>query len=90
MINKPQSPEGRQHISLSQYAYSIVRNDSLTFMGTINYSGFINRIVINSMLDSFDEPAYTEEERILSELTQYSKPGKTIVYVRFEEQRQLS
>jgi len=78
MIAKPQSPEGRQHISLSQYAYSVVRSDSLTFLGMINYSGFINRIVINSMLDSFDEPAYVEEERIISELTHCSKPGKTI------------
>ena len=78
MNTKPLSPEGRQHISLSQYAYSIVRSDSLTFLGTINYSGFINRIVINSMLDSFDEPAYAEEERITKELTHYSKPGKTI------------
>ena len=76
MITKPQSPEGRQHISLSQYAYSIVRSDSLTFLGTINFSGFINKIVINSMPDSFDESIYVEEERIIGELTHYSKPGK--------------
>lgn len=75
---KPQSPEGRQHINLSQYAYSIVRSDSLTFLGTINYSGFINKIVINSMLDSFDELAFAEEERITKEMTHYSKPGKTM------------
>lgn len=78
MITKPQSPEGRQHISLSQYAYSTVENDSLNYWGTINYSGFINRIVINSMLDSFDEPANTEEERIVNELTHFSKPGRTV------------
>ena len=77
MITNPQCPEGRQHISLSHYAYSIVRSDSLTFMGNINYSGFINRIVLNSMLESFDDLASTENERISNELSRYSKPGRT-------------
>ena len=77
MNTNPQCPEGRQHISLSNYAYSVVRNDSQTFMGVINYSGFINRIVLNSMPDSFEEVAYAESERISNELANYSKPGKT-------------
>lgn len=77
MSTNPQCPEGRQHISLSHYAYSIVRYDSQTFMGVINYSGFINKIVLNSMLDSFDELTSYESERISSELTQYTRPGST-------------
>ena len=77
MITTPQCLEGRQHISLSHYAYSIVRNDSLTFMGIINYSGFINRIVLNSMLESFNELSLAEKERISNELSMYSKPGRT-------------
>ena len=76
MSNSPQCPEGRQHISLSHYAYSIVRNDSLTFMGVINYSGFINRIVLNSMPETFNELAYMESERICNELINYSKIGR--------------
>ena len=77
MITNPQCPEGRQHISLSHYAYSIVRNDALTFMGGINYSGFINRIVLNSMPNSFEDMALVENERISNELAKYSKPGRT-------------
>ena len=77
MNNNPQCPEGRQHISLSYYACSVVRNDSQTFMGAINYSGFINRIVLNSMPESFEELAFEENERISNELTKYSKPGRT-------------
>lgn len=76
MNTNPQCPEGRQHISLSHYAYSIVRNDSQTFMGVINYSGFINRIVLNSMPESFEELASSENERISNELTKYTKPGR--------------
>lgn len=80
MFANPQCPEGRQHISLSNYAYSIVMSDSQTFMGTINYSGFINRIVLNSMLESFDELEYEEDERINNEITKYAKPGrKTLI-----------
>lgn len=77
MIANPQCPEGRQHISLSNYAYSIIKSDSQTFMGTINYSGFINRIVLNSMLESFDELEYAEDERICTEFSKYSKPGRS-------------
>lgn len=76
-MNNPQCPEGRQHISLSHYAYSIVRNDSLTFMGVINISGFINRIILNSMPESFDTLESEENERISNELSRYTKPGRT-------------
>ena len=69
----PISPEGRQHINLSQFAYDVIRNDSLNFLGTINMSGFINTIVENSMVESFDDLALTEEERIKSELSAYSE-----------------
>ncbi len=86
MITNPQCPEGRQHISLSHYAYSIVRNDALTFMGTINYSGFINRIVLNSMLESFDELSLSEKERISNELSKYSKPGRTTLLSEADHQ----
>ena len=86
MITNPQCPEGRQHISLSHYAYSIVRNDALTFMGTINYSGFINRIVLNSMLESFDELSLSEKERISNELSKYTKPGRTVLLSEADHQ----
>ena len=76
MNNNPQCPEGRQHINLSNYAYLIVKNDSQTFMGAINYSGFINRIVLNSMLESFDDLASNENERISNELVHYTKLGR--------------
>ena len=76
MSTKPSCPEGRQHINISNYAYSIIRNDSLSFLGTLNYSGFINRIVANSMADSFDDLVYDEEERISNELIHYSKLGR--------------
>ena len=86
MITNPQCPEGRQHISLSHYAYSTVRNDSLTFMGIINYSGFINRIVLNSMLESFDELSLAEKERISNELSMYSKPGRKSLLTESDHQ----
>lgn len=76
MNTYPQCPEGRQHINLSNYAYSIVRNDSQTFMGAINYSGFINRIVLNSMLESFDDLLSEESERISKELIHFTKLGR--------------
>ena len=41
------SPEQRQHINLSQYAFDVVRNDELTFIGKINDSGFICKILYN-------------------------------------------
>ena len=78
MRSNPSCPEGRQHINLSQYAYDVVRNDSLNFLGTINISGFINTIIEKSKLDSFDDLSLMEEERILDELTAYSRSGSTI------------
>ena len=78
MRSNPCCPEGRQHINLSQYAYDVVRNDSLNFLGTINISGFINTIIENSKLDSFDDLSLIEEERILDELTAHSRSGSTV------------
>ncbi len=40
-----------QHVSLSRHAYSTICSDSVTFLGKINLSGFINRIVRNSIDD---------------------------------------
>ena len=51
----PISPEQRQHINLSQYAFDVVQNDALTFMGKINNSGFICRILYNCGESFFDE-----------------------------------
>ena len=78
MRSKPISLEQRQHINLSQYAYDIVRNDSLNFLGTLNISGFINTIVNNSKVDSFDDLSIIEEERLKDELSSYSKSGRTV------------
>lgn len=69
MKSTPSSPEGRQHINISQYAYDVIRNDSLNFLGTINLSGFINTIVESSMAESFDDLVLEEEERIKDELS---------------------
>ncbi len=76
MKQKPICPNGRQHINLSQYAYDIVRNDALTFLGTLNISGFINKIIENTKDDSFDDIALIEEERIITELTDSSESLK--------------
>jgi hypothetical protein len=76
MRQKPICPNGRQHINLSQYAYDIVRNDALTFLGTLNISGFINKIIENTKDDSFDDIALIEEERIITELSYSSKSLK--------------
>lgn len=43
----PSSPEQRQHINISQEAYDVIQNDSLTMMGKRNISGFINTILEN-------------------------------------------
>ena len=48
------SPEQRQHLSLSSYAYEVVQNDSMTFMGEKNISGFINTIIGNCSESYFD------------------------------------
>lgn len=50
----PISPEQRQHLNLSQYAFDVVQNDALTFMGKINNSGFICRILYNCGESYFD------------------------------------
>ena len=78
MRANPSSPEGRQHISLSQYAYDVIRNDSINFLGTLNLSGFINTVIENSKVDSLDDLVLMEEERILSELSDYSNSGTFI------------
>lgn len=49
------SPEQRQRINLSQYAFDIVRNDELTFIGKINDSGFICKILYNCGEAYFDD-----------------------------------
>jgi len=54
-VKIPSSPEHRQHINLSQYAYDIIENDSQTFMGRKNISGFINTI-----LEYYGESYYDE------------------------------
>ena len=82
MKQKPISPNGRQHVNLSQYAFDIVRSDSLNFLGTLNNSGFINTIIENSSVDSFDELALIEEERIKTELSTYtSKPTEAEIKI---------
>ncbi len=48
--------EQRQHINLSQYAYDVILNDSLTLMGQKNISGFINLILSNC-----EETYYTDK-----------------------------
>ena len=39
--------EQRQHISLSKYAHDTICNDAIEFMGEVNKSGFINKIIQN-------------------------------------------
>lgn len=75
MRSTPNSPEQRQHINLSQYAYDVIRNDSINFLGGINFSGFINIIIENSKDEPFDDLALIEEERIMAELSECSKSG---------------
>lgn len=69
-MSNPTSPEQRQHINISQYAYEIIRNDSINFLGKLNVSGFINTVIENSMLESFEDLSLTEKERIDGELSQ--------------------
>ena len=77
MRSSPNSPEQRQHINLSQYAYDIVENDSINFIGVKNISGFINTVIANSKVDSFDDLLLIEEERIFEELSDYLRSGST-------------
>ena len=51
--------EQRQHISISQYAYDILSNDSITFSGKQNYSGIINTILANFPTDR-EEDAFSK------------------------------
>ena len=53
-MKKAESFEQRQHINLSQYAYEVIVNDSMTFMEEKNLSGFINRILLNCGESYFD------------------------------------
>ena len=63
----PLSPEQKQHVSISQYAYDILVNDSHTFMGKKNLSGFISIIVSNYGFKYFENQRYEEEiDRISS------------------------
>lgn len=43
--------EQKQHINISNHALGTIENDSLTFSGQRNISGFINRIVLNCSAD---------------------------------------
>lgn len=61
-------PEKRQHVSLSQYAYNAICQDSIDFIGKINISGFICKIINNTRPESFESWALIEEERIIKEL----------------------
>ena len=53
--------EQRQHLSLSQYASDTVENDSITFTGDKNVSGFINRIVLNYNMYVLDDTADNQQ-----------------------------
>ena len=64
MRKKPECLDHRQHISLSNYAYDIVVNDSIDFMGKKNMSGFINTIIANTKTDSIECLAETEFNRL--------------------------
>lgn len=68
MSNDCKETEKRQHLNLSKFAYETVLNDSLTFMGKKNVSGFINKIVENSKTDNLEVLASVEEQRIKDEL----------------------
>ncbi len=70
------SPEQRQHINISQYAYDVILSDSQTFLGKTNISGFINRIVLNLGEDFFNMIASNEEDRITEELDSFKRIGK--------------
>ncbi len=68
--SNPISPEQKQHISLSNYSYEVIRNDALTFLGKINISGFINRILNNCSESYFED---TDISRKDSKLRLYPK-----------------
>ena len=65
MNNRAESYEQRQHINLSQYAYEVIINDSMTFMEEKNISGFINRILLNSGESYFDDSDIKEKNSSL-------------------------
>ena len=60
-MTTPKSPEQRQHINISAYAYEIIQNDAITMMGKKNISGFINEI-----LYSYGE-SFTDSNEIYKE-----------------------
>ena len=82
MRQKSTGSEQRQHIILSPYAYNIICNDSLSFTGKVNVSGFINKIIENSIVNYFDYLVEVEEERIKNELgkKKLSEEEKTIIH----------
>ena len=45
--NNPECPSYKQHVSISQLAYSIIQSDAITFEGKTNDSGTINRIILS-------------------------------------------
>ena len=74
MAHIPTCDDQRQHISLSKYAYDIVVNDSISFTGEKNISGYINKIVENTMTASIKALADAEYERLR---TEYKKENLT-------------
>lgn len=55
-MSEPRSPEQRQHINLSSFAYEVIQNDAITMIGKKNISGFICNI-IDSYGESFTDLA---------------------------------
>lgn len=43
----PKCDSQKQHVSISQFAYSVIQNDAITFEGKTNDSGTINRIILS-------------------------------------------
>ena len=82
MRQKSTGSEQRQHIVLSPYAYNIICNDSLSFTGKANVSGFINKLIENSIVNYFEYLVDVEEERIKNELgkKKLSEEEKTIIH----------
>ena len=68
MRQKPTSPEQRQHISLSDFAYETVINDSIDFEGEKNISGFINKIVNHTKTGFIKDIATSEFESLKERL----------------------
>lgn len=67
--SSPSSLEQRQHINLSQYAYEVIQNDSLTMMGKKNISGFINTILENCGELYFEDNELRKQDDYPKEVT---------------------